>query len=178
MGGFKSFGTTAITLAGIELAHRIRKRQFSLGRGWVAQANLGTCTRLKARPKVNLKCRFLFGIEGRILVFKARNATVPFIKDRELGLGENPQHAAMQHVSRMSKSPILGHNPRTKPTTGNRAGRTRLSCVPLAVPSLVAKEEAMSRLDMLWLEVTNVCNLECIHCYSNSGPYRDTVNAD
>jgi DDE domain len=32
MGGFKSFGSAAITLAGIELAHRIRKRQFSLGR--------------------------------------------------------------------------------------------------------------------------------------------------
>ncbi len=31
--GFKSFKTAAITLAGIELAHRIRKRQFSLGRG-------------------------------------------------------------------------------------------------------------------------------------------------
>jgi len=27
--GFKSFGNAAITLAGIELAHRIRKRQFS-----------------------------------------------------------------------------------------------------------------------------------------------------
>ena len=33
MTGFKSFGTAAITLAGIELAHRIRKRQFSFGRG-------------------------------------------------------------------------------------------------------------------------------------------------
>lgn len=31
--GFKSFSTAAITLAGIELAHRIRKRQFSFGRG-------------------------------------------------------------------------------------------------------------------------------------------------
>lgn len=31
--GFKSFKTAAITLAGIELAHRIRKRQFSFGRG-------------------------------------------------------------------------------------------------------------------------------------------------
>lgn len=28
--GFKSFGTAAVTLAGIELAHRIHKRQFSL----------------------------------------------------------------------------------------------------------------------------------------------------
>lgn len=30
--GFKSFSTAAVTLAGIELAHRIRKRQFSFGR--------------------------------------------------------------------------------------------------------------------------------------------------
>src|ERR1700682_1822047 len=33
MTGFKSLGSAAITLAGIELAHRIRKRQFSFGRG-------------------------------------------------------------------------------------------------------------------------------------------------
>jgi transposase-like protein len=33
VGGFKSFASAAITLAGIELAHRIRKRQFSFGRG-------------------------------------------------------------------------------------------------------------------------------------------------
>jgi transposase-like protein len=33
VGGFKSFRSAAITLAGIELAHRIRKRQFSFGRG-------------------------------------------------------------------------------------------------------------------------------------------------
>jgi transposase-like protein len=31
--GLKSFGTAAITLAGVELANRIRKRQFSFGRG-------------------------------------------------------------------------------------------------------------------------------------------------
>ena len=31
--GFKSFRTAAVTLAGVELAHRIRKRQFALGRG-------------------------------------------------------------------------------------------------------------------------------------------------
>jgi len=47
MGGFKSFGTAAITLAGIELAHRIPKRQFSLGRGryW----NFGSLKQLWAR---------------------------------------------------------------------------------------------------------------------------------
>src|SRR5688572_5360863 len=32
--GFKSFQTAAITLAGVELAHRIRKRQYVLGRVW------------------------------------------------------------------------------------------------------------------------------------------------
>jgi transposase-like protein len=32
-GGFKFFGSAAIALAGFELAHRIRKRQFSFGRG-------------------------------------------------------------------------------------------------------------------------------------------------
>ena len=31
VGGFKSFASAAITLAGIEFAHRIRKRQFSFG---------------------------------------------------------------------------------------------------------------------------------------------------
>jgi hypothetical protein len=33
MMGFKSFHNASITLAGVELAHRIRKRQFSFGRG-------------------------------------------------------------------------------------------------------------------------------------------------
>jgi transposase-like protein len=47
MGGFKSFGTAAITLAGIELAHRIRKRQFSLGRG--RYRNFGSLELLWAR---------------------------------------------------------------------------------------------------------------------------------
>jgi hypothetical protein len=32
MSGFKSFANAAITLAGIELAHRIRKEHFSFGR--------------------------------------------------------------------------------------------------------------------------------------------------
>lgn len=34
MAGFKSFASAAVTLAGIELAHRIRKRQFNLGRSY------------------------------------------------------------------------------------------------------------------------------------------------
>jgi transposase-like protein len=47
MGGFKSFSSAAITLAGIELAHRIRKRQFSLGRG--RYRNLGSLKQLWER---------------------------------------------------------------------------------------------------------------------------------
>ena len=34
MAGFKSFATAAVTIAGIELAHRIRKRQFMLSRAY------------------------------------------------------------------------------------------------------------------------------------------------
>jgi hypothetical protein len=33
MAGFKSFDNAAITIAGIEPAHRINKRQFSFGAG-------------------------------------------------------------------------------------------------------------------------------------------------
>jgi transposase-like protein len=33
--GFKWFNTAAVTIAGIELMHRIRKQQFSLGRLWL-----------------------------------------------------------------------------------------------------------------------------------------------
>jgi hypothetical protein len=32
--GFKSFANAAVTIAGIELAHRIRKRQFMLSRAY------------------------------------------------------------------------------------------------------------------------------------------------
>jgi transposase-like protein len=35
--GLKSFRTAAITLKGVELAHRIRKRQYSFGRGGPSQ---------------------------------------------------------------------------------------------------------------------------------------------
>ena len=53
MMGFKSFRTAAITLAGIELAHRIRKRQFSFGRGRQRQG-LVTETALGSSPGLAL----------------------------------------------------------------------------------------------------------------------------
>src|SRR5690606_13596797 len=36
-------------------------------------------------------------------------------------------------------------------------------------------------LEMLWLELTNQCNLACSHCYAESGPHtgsQDTLSAD
>jgi hypothetical protein len=56
--GFKSFRTAAVTLAGVELAHRIRKRKFSFGprssaAGIVTQAAFGPCVGVTSnrRPK-------------------------------------------------------------------------------------------------------------------------------
>jgi len=51
MAGFKSFASAAITIAGIELAHRIRKGQFSFGRArrrrdWSRKA-VGNGTRIR-----------------------------------------------------------------------------------------------------------------------------------
>ncbi len=51
MGGFKSFRSAAITLAGIELAHRIRKRQFSLGRGSGTEPSPNTL--IVAKERIN-----------------------------------------------------------------------------------------------------------------------------
>jgi transposase-like protein len=38
--GFKSYRTAALTLAGLELVHRIRKRQFKFGPGWWSRWSL------------------------------------------------------------------------------------------------------------------------------------------
>ena len=38
--GLKSYRTAAVTLAGLELVHRIRKRQFKFGPGWWSRWSL------------------------------------------------------------------------------------------------------------------------------------------
>jgi transposase-like protein len=38
--GFKSYRAAAVTLAGLELVHRIRKRQFKFGPGWWSRWSL------------------------------------------------------------------------------------------------------------------------------------------
>jgi MoaA/NifB/PqqE/SkfB family radical SAM enzyme len=35
----------------------------------------------------------------------------------------------------------------------------------------VARVPATQGLDFLWLELTNRCNLQCVHCYTESNPY-------
>jgi hypothetical protein len=66
----KSFRTAAVTLAGVELAHRIRKRQFSFGRGsprrfsslkhlWglaLAHHDLATDRNIASVAKINHHC--------------------------------------------------------------------------------------------------------------------------
>lgn len=39
------------------------------------------------------------------------------------------------------------------------------------------QEEILKGLDFLWLEVTSVCNLECTHCYAESGPRKKEVKS-
>jgi MoaA/NifB/PqqE/SkfB family radical SAM enzyme len=37
--------------------------------------------------------------------------------------------------------------------------------------------DPVSRLDFIWVELTNQCNLECVHCYSSSGPAEGETDA-
>jgi len=39
-------------------------------------------------------------------------------------------------------------------------------------PSSVPAAGPTSQLDFIWLEVTGKCNLQCVHCYAESGPQR------
>ena len=38
-------------------------------------------------------------------------------------------------------------------------------------------ERPMPTLEFAWLELTNRCNLTCVHCYAESGPHAETQNA-
>jgi len=49
-----------------------------------------------------------------------------------------------------------------------------MSAIPNEIDFIHERQAATSQLitglDFIWLELTNQCNLQCIHCYSNSGP--------
>ena len=76
--GFKEFRTAAVTIAGIELRHRIRKGQFGLGRLGVQRqaapevwnAVLGACV---------LSHRWDMGIRDFLLSFRTRARTTRFL---------------------------------------------------------------------------------------------------
>jgi MoaA/NifB/PqqE/SkfB family radical SAM enzyme len=42
---------------------------------------------------------------------------------------------------------------------------------PPSVAVRAARETVGTGLDFLWLELTNRCNLQCVHCYTESGPH-------
>jgi len=48
-------------------------------------------------------------------------------------------------------------------------------------PSAPTLAAVSRKLDFLWIELTNRCNLRCVHCYTDSGPetgVRDRLDAD
>lgn len=42
----------------------------------------------------------------------------------------------------------------------------------MSIPLEAAVPDATEAVQFLWLELTNVCNLQCVHCYAESSPYR------
>jgi len=81
-GRLQVFPDCRLTLAGIELAHQIRKRQFSLGRG--RYRNFGSLKQIWERALASYVAggvlkRANVGLNHfRTPIFSARNATVPF----------------------------------------------------------------------------------------------------
>jgi hypothetical protein len=87
MAGFKSFATAAVTIAGIELAHRIRKRRFMLSRTYrrlgkwslkkewaIALALSVTGSRMESRaPKIRRCTRTLALVTGHMQMVAAGN---------------------------------------------------------------------------------------------------------
>jgi MoaA/NifB/PqqE/SkfB family radical SAM enzyme len=40
-----------------------------------------------------------------------------------------------------------------------------------------SKTELMAGLHFLWLEITQKCNLSCVHCYADSTPHQPLFGA-
>jgi transposase-like protein len=79
MAGFKSFRNASITLAGIELAHRVRKRQFSFGAGRPRRA--WSLKQLWGRALAQRTTRERLEAHAPM----SANAPEPFVHDRRAG---------------------------------------------------------------------------------------------
>jgi uncharacterized Fe-S cluster-containing radical SAM superfamily protein len=42
----------------------------------------------------------------------------------------------------------------------------------VSIPLAAAVTEGSGSVQFLWLELTNLCNLQCVHCYAESSPFR------
>ncbi|MGH2626195.1 MAG: radical SAM protein, partial [Anaerolineales bacterium] len=69
-----------------------------------------------------------------------------------------------QGATRQAAEP--GCEPGSIPVSGLIGASGRLK---MASPA-ASKAETRQRLDFLWLELTERCNLRCVHCYAGSGP--------
>jgi len=51
----------------------------------------------------------------------------------------------------------------------------------MSIPPGATAPKTSDSVQFLWLELTNLCNLQCVHCYAESSPYRagdDLLSAD
>src|SRR5262245_57235125 len=61
--------------------------------------------------------------------------------------------------------------------------RSSMHLAPVGAETNIRQADPVTvknKLDFLWLELTNRCNLRCVHCYTDSHPhsgYRDKLTA-
>src|SRR6478752_3354581 len=80
---------------------------------------------------------------------------------------------------RSRSSATTGHSRRTD--AAPRAWRNQVHAPETARPTPATLEDADGALSFLWLELTGRCNLQCVHCYTESDPWsghRDLLSAE
>src|ERR1039458_2203961 len=125
MAGFKSFANAAITIAGIELAHRIRKGQFSFGRGrrrhdWSrkAEGGMGNGTRIEISSEHNglhldrnIPCCTRTVMRARRGIKVLRVAPFGMLDSRPAATeAASPTLTASSRIARAASSPALECN--------------------------------------------------------------------
>ena len=115
--GLKSFRTAAITLAGVELAHRIRKRQYVLGRG---------------RPRRSLSLKHLWDLALSRSGNRRCTRTQRRHEHRRWSLKQIPVKPVWNHVVRrpLTKTRLARVKPRRAPRRLSDTGGLYLLVVP------------------------------------------------